>query len=606
MSNTDKFSPIRNPANNTAAVVMNKSSVVENNNSSSDLSRFDIDLMSKNTDNAVGKSNGDDDVMNVEGVENKEAAVPTSIRTSGDDVEDDLTEATATTFDGDIFHEAKANEATVGEKESSKTSPYFANVATNNQVVEKQNEENVGTMAKTTSPDKDSVKDADVQQQPSPKLGGNNVMNVQPPAQTAVQAIPTNTSGGNAMNQCSSGAPRVSLSPRPSGTNVVNKGGDVASSLSPKGMTSRPNQNIIQQANTFKGNDEDDNSIVIPGISAAVANNPDFSQQANVVARLSNTINNVRQQPGSQQSNNNNNRTFQLPSLSSAKGGMTSATLQKPVLNRQKKQPPFMMNRNTMTMSNSCDIVTEKVTFALPKSRPTATNNSNMMLGGNQKNGTSLARAAAAAGSTAITPDSRGVANDNQAAVAATPFGRQSDTSSGSETSSGDDLSPHKDHTFVPTSTTAQPPKKTMEQILPPQQQQQQQQQQRRPRSQTITSPPEALLTAPAQSETPKVSNVNQPSGSTMAAASSYHHNNNSAFHTDETFDELLTQFVQDIQDGTDIYEKGQNDLLGLNVEVTHAYSKLLRYKDEYKELLADIEGVQAMAESVMAEISVE
>jgi len=605
MSNVEKFSPIRNPTtNNTAAVVMNKS-VVDNNNSSSDLSRFDVDLMSKNTDNAVGKSNGVEDVMNVEGVENKEAAVPTSIRTSGDDVEDDLTEATATTFDGDIFHEAKADEATVGEKESSKTSPYFNNVATNNQVVEKTNEESGGATTKTTSPDKDSVKDADVQQQPSPKLGGNNVMNVQPPAQTAVQAIPTNTSGGNAMNQCSSGAPRVSLSPRPSGTNVVNKGGDVASSLSPKGTSSRPGQNNINQS-TAPATNDDDNSIVIPGISAAVANNPDFSQQANVVARLSNTINNVRQQPGSQQSNNNNNRTFQPPSSSSAKGRMTSASIQKPVLNRQKKQPPFMMNRNTMTMSNSCDIVTEKVTFALPKSRPTATNNSNMMLGGNQKNGTSLARAAAAAGSTAITPDSRGVANDNQAAVAATPFGRQSDTSSGSETSSGDDLSPHKDHTFVPTSTTAQPPKKTMEQILPPQQQQQQQQQQRRPRSQTITSPPEALLTAPAQSETPKVSNVNQPSGSTMAAASSYHHNNNSAFHTDETFDELLTQFVQDIQDGTDIYEKGQNDLLGLNVEVTHAYSKLLRYKDEYKELLADIEGVQAMAESVMAEISVE
>jgi len=598
MSNTDKFSPIRNPTtNNTAtAVVMNKS-VVENNNSSSDLSRFDVDLMSKNTDNAVGKSNADA-VMNVEGAGNKEEAVPTSIRTSGDDVEDDLTEATATTFDGDIFHEAKADDTAVGEKESSKISPHFANVATN-QVAEKQN---TGTTTKATSPV--AVKDVGIQQQPSPKLGGNNVMNVQPPArQTAVQAIPTNTSGANDMNQGSSGAPRVSLSPRgPSGANVMNQGGDV-SSLSPKGTSSRPSQNNTKQATATT--DEDDNSIVIPGISAAVANNPDFSQQANVVARLSNTIDNVRQ-PGSQQQMNNN-RTFQPPSSSSA------TSIQKPVLNRQKKQPPFMMNRNTMTTSNSCDIVTEKVTFALPKSRSTATNNNSMMLGSNQKNGTSLARAAAAEGSTAITPDSRGVANNNQAAVAATPFGRQSDTSSGSESSSGDDLSPHKDQAFVPTpasTTTVQPPKKTMEsrdeKALPPQQQQQQ----RRPRSLTITSPPEALMTAPAQSETPKVSNVNQPSGSTMTTnsmtASLYHRNNNSAFHTDETFDELLTQFVKDIQDGTDIYEKGQNDLLGLNVEVTHAYSKLLRYHDEYKELLADIEGVQAMAESVMAEISVE
>jgi len=604
MSNADKFSPIRNPT--TAVAVMNKS-VVDNNNSSSDLSRFDIDLMSKNTDNAVGKSNDNDEgVMNVEDAD-KEAAVPTSIRTSGDDVEDDLTEATATTYDGDIFHEAKTDDATAGEKESSKTSPYFANVATNNQVATKQNEENVGNMTKTTSLVEDVVTDADVQQQPSPKLGGNDVMNVQPPVQTAVQtAIPTNTNDGRTLSQGSSGAPRVSLSPRgPSSAsaNVMNQGGDTASSLSPKGMTSRPNQNNIQQANTFKVNDDDDNSIVIPGISSAVANNPDFSQQAATVARLSNTINNVRQ-PGSHQQMNNN-RSFQPPSSSSsAKGRMTSATLQKPVLNRQKKQPPFMMNRNTMTTSNSCDIVTEKVTFALPKSRPTTTNNSNMMMSSNQKTGSSLARANAAAGSTAITPDSRGVENNNQVAAAATPFGRQSDTSSGSETSSGDDLSPHKDQAFVPTSNTVQPPKKTMEprveEFLP------QQQQQRRPRSQTITSPPEALLTAPAQSETPKVSNVNQPSSSTIAAASSYHHNNNSAFHTDETFDELLSQFVKDIQDGTDIYEKGQNDLLGLNVEVTHAYSRLLRYKDEYKELLADIEGVQAMAESVMAEISVE
>jgi len=72
---------------NTAAPVINKSTV-ENNNSSADRNRFDIDLMSKNTDNAIiGKSNDNSDREEVA------VAVPTIICTNGEDVEDELTDS---------------------------------------------------------------------------------------------------------------------------------------------------------------------------------------------------------------------------------------------------------------------------------------------------------------------------------------------------------------------------------------------------------------------------------------------------------------------------------------------------------------------------------
>ena len=95
-----KFSPIRN----TNAVMNNNSAIAAVENSSvANLSRFDTDLMSKNTENAAV---ADDSCVNVgggnDGNEKYTEEVPKSIPTSGDDVEDDLTEATAATFAMDV------------------------------------------------------------------------------------------------------------------------------------------------------------------------------------------------------------------------------------------------------------------------------------------------------------------------------------------------------------------------------------------------------------------------------------------------------------------------------------------------------------------------
>ena len=73
---------------------------------------------------------------------------------------------------------------------------------------------------------------------------------------------------------------------------------------------------------------------------------------------------------------------------------------------------------------------------------------------------------------------------------------------------------------------------------------------------------------------------------------------NNPTFHTDESFDddELLSQFVTDIQDGTDIFERGQSDFLDIEVEMSHAFAGVLHYKDDYFSLLREIEGIMTMA----------
>ena len=71
---------------------------------------------------------------------------------------------------------------------------------------------------------------------------------------------------------------------------------------------------------------------------------------------------------------------------------------------------------------------------------------------------------------------------------------------------------------------------------------------------------------------------------------------------TGDTFDELLAQFMNDIQEGTDFLDKGENDLLKLEVDLSHALAAVLRYKGEMMDLLDDIEGVQAMAEGMLTE----
>lgn len=124
----------------------------------------------------------------------------------------------------------------------------------------------------------------------------------------------------------------------------------------------------------------------------------------------------------------------------------------------------------------------------------------------------------------------------------------------------------------------------------------------RRSRSNSMYTPPSAKDT---ESMTPKASNVvNPPTIPAINTNSNTTHVpgvlrkviNDPTFHTDESFDDLLSQFVTDIQDGTDIFERGQSDFLDNEVELSHAFAGVLRYKDDYALLLSEIEGVMGMA----------
>jgi len=61
-------------------------------------------------------------------------------------------------------------------------------------------------------------------------------------------------------------------------------------------------------------------------------------------------------------------------------------------------------------------------------------------------------------------------------------------------------------------------------------------------------------------------------------------------------FDELLTIFLNDLRDGTDLRNKSDAELLELDVELSQAYSVALRYRGEMVDLLEEIDIIQSMA----------
>ena len=137
---------------------------------------------------------------------------------------------------------------------------------------------------------------------------------------------------------------------------------------------------------------------------------------------------------------------------------------------------------------------------------------------------------------------------------------------------------------------------------------------QRRPRSQTIFSPPPhsaadgagvSVAVAVAES-TPKASNVN-------AAGAAFSENGNpssfsvvAAFQTNESFQEIADDFVDNIQTIDDLRGMGENELLELEVQVSHAWKVVLGLKEDYCSLLDEIEGIQSTANWVMAAVSSE
>ena len=137
---------------------------------------------------------------------------------------------------------------------------------------------------------------------------------------------------------------------------------------------------------------------------------------------------------------------------------------------------------------------------------------------------------------------------------------------------------------------------------------------QRRPRSKTIFSPPPhsaadgagvSVAVAVAES-TPKASNVN-------AAGAAFSENGNpssfsvvAAFQTNESFQEIADDFVDNIQTIDDFRGMGENELLELEVQVSHAWKVVLGLKEDYCSLLDEIEGIQSTANGVMAAVSSE
>jgi hypothetical protein len=105
---------------------------------------------------------------------------------------------------------------------------------------------------------------------------------------------------------------------------------------------------------------------------------------------------------------------------------------------------------------------------------------------------------------------------------------------------------------------------------------------------------------------TPKISNV-QPQGTVNQASakdSQWDLSIAEATCSNLSFDELLNKFLEDIQEANDLQEQGENDLLELEVDLSHTMAAALRYKGDMMDLLDDIEGAQAMADHMLAQFS--
>ena len=309
--------------------------------------------------------------------------------------------------------------------------------------------------------------------------------------------------------------------------------------------------------------------IVIPGITdVANVNTASFSNDGRVT-NLQNSWTNLGEdavaphkarvslspQPGhNAHSNQNQNMQYEsAPSLPAGTNGLKS-TVQNP--NYQKSNLRNTQPNNTSNIRGIFKNKTEKVSFSLPKTtKPTTF--------------TEDATRPRSATPSAITPDHRRNGAQKQAAVSS--FGRQSDLMGPTKKNTVSPI-PHKS---VPPSTgviATQYDHGAVDGACP------------RPNS--VYSPPPST----ARDEvTPKVSN---------ATMDKY----NAAFQTDETFEELLEQFVADIQEGNDLYDKGQRDLLELEVDLSHAFAGVLRYRESYMDLEKEIESIQAMSEATLAE----
>ncbi|KAL7477945.1 hypothetical protein ACHAW6_003729 [Cyclotella cf. meneghiniana] len=126
------------------------------------------------------------------------------------------------------------------------------------------------------------------------------------------------------------------------------------------------------------------------------------------------------------------------------------------------------------------------------------------------------------------------------------------------------------------------------------------------PDNESTYSPP--VSREDANSTTPKMSNVQLQSPTENQTTSKNAQWNLSTFAeiscSNLSFDELLHQFIEDIQEANDLHEQGENELLELEVDLSHAMAAALRYKGDMMDLLDEIEVVQATANRMLAQFS--
>jgi len=529
-----------------------------------DLSRFNTDLVStKNADSSGGTIfatmnppppppdasvggvvPGPGDRDHHAGVEE----VPKSIQISGnDDIEDDLTVGTTVGVESGHVLAHREHGQVVPT-----TSPYFSNSWNNA----------TDTTSKTAELTEKS-KSTSVQ-------GGGDIM---------------------FSNHPSSLAPRVSLSPPP-----------------PGGLNGpRPSSNNMNQAAYFSAMDsnidiDDDNSIVIPGVPASIANSVNVDGKGATSGTT--TVGGFGLRSGNQAESTNRNSQSNNMRASVERVGPTA------LLNSQLSRPASTLNATTQSaLDHSSNTINsrgigkfagrnEKVKFTSTATNDTNGSNTNTSFKkskvasfgaplANSKD--SIATTTMALNSTAITPDHRQGMVQNS--VTSTPYSHGLNVNHGGAITPTPHKGPASAPTPVaaPTTTDFQPMamevepqmKQTVETPPPPPR--------GRPRSQTIYSPTPSTI---AESVTQACNVAMNPT--TTAAPSS----------SNECFDDLLSEFGNYIQEGADIYERGQSDLLELEVDLSHAFAAVLRYKDEYTTLLSEIECLQAQAEHTMSEVS--
>ncbi len=489
-----------------------------------DLSRFDADLVSKNTessDTLLAKNPPDVGVVVPSlGSHHGGVEVSKTIPLSGDDnVDDDLTIETTVAEGVDLFSlrdSGKVSNSIECEPCTPTKSPYFLPDSMNNQAVVQTDVHAIDTTSNFADL-KEATKSASAQ-------GG----------------------GGAKLS-----APRVSLSPPP-GLDAM-----------------RPGFNNQNQAASYSLASDDDNSIVIPGIPVSVAN---MNVEGN--GATSGTVMGSVGLRSVSQSDSTNHNSWSSNMDASAEEGRIGLNLANGQKSSTKNATTQSAGDRPITTIQSRGInklvgMPGKVKFTSAATSVSSTTNSfkksKVAIGAPFANSELVVDTSL--NSTAITPDHRQLFLQDSVSMCSngrTITPRRHEVPA---------AAPTPEASIQGTAPTADFQSIAMEEDVPS----------KMPRGRSSSQ----TIHSPTQSAT--AGSVPTKAGNTAS---------------NEGFDELLSEFVFYVQESADIYEKGQRDLLELEVDLSHAFASVLRYKDEYTTLLSEIDCVQAKAEYIMSEIS--